>query len=991
MVFDVAQDSAGILWVATRSGISSYDGLTWTNYSVVDGLSPASFSFLKIDAQGKLWAIPQKGDLCIFLFNGKTWEKYACNLSPKISATFSTFDVTYFGDEVVLVIGTFNYGLFICKDQEWRQYTVQDGLPSNRIRGIYATGNKVYVATDNGLSVIQDQRVQHDLNLNPGLPSRDVLAIAPDRRVHPDSTLSRLWLLGNGWIGFVEGDSFSLCARNFRIHVSDIQSIYFLYPDLRGGVYFGNPFYLYYYQPDRLLELMGCQNGLVSDGASRILTDREKNIWIASYRGITKIPSKRFTGYTQTEGLFDNEVASALELEPGKYLFGHHGGLTFLKNGKFTQLDLYTSGIMKAQEMRIQDMDIDRAGMIWFAASSLGLGRLDRQGRIYWYRGDKGLQGIIGSVCVDQNGNVFASGDKRLFEYDPNRDVFYNLPRARYKDTGIRKLFPGKDDNLFLASFSIGLLERKNNQEVNYRSLDRKHANNVYAFFQDSKDRKWVGAADGLFLLVDTVLQKYDSHGLSISRPVYLILEDKQGNIWLGTDNGVFRWNGNQLDHFSVNEGFAGLEVNRDAGFVDSNGNLWFGTNNGLSIYSPAEDYQINEIPPPLTRLTFVEAENDTLLLDRDQVIPASHNTLVFHFKAISFIDERKVYFKCILEGFDNDWSSEIFAHTTRYRYTNLPPGTYRFCLKACNALGIWSEPVCSGTIRIKQPFWFQLWFIALVLASALSLIYGVGRFIIIRRYNLKLAKMVAIRTRELRRSEKDLQESNAAKDNFFSIIAHDLKSPFNAILGMLELLTTEYSEFSDQERQKILLNLRNASVRTIDLVDNLLTWAQAQKGLLPFNPEKFDLLELISENISLFEPTAQAKKVHLIHPDPDLTVVYADRNMINTVIRNLISNAIKFSFPQGEVTIKVDRTTEKTVTVAVMDTGTGMDKKTLTNLFILDQRTITKGTSNETGTGLGLILTKDFITRNKGKISVESEEGSGSTFHISLPVNPPN
>ena len=126
------------------------------------------------------------------------------------------------------------------------------------------------------------------------------------------------------------------------------------------------------------------------------------------------------------------------------------------------------------------------------------------------------------------------------------------------------------------------------------------------------------------------------------------------------------------------------------------------------------------------------------------------------------------------------------------------------------------------------------------------------------------------------------------AKDNFFSIIAHDLKSPFNAILGMLDLITTDYDEFSDQERQKILNSLKTSSGRTINLLENLLTWAQSQKGIIPFDPVRFDIIELVQENISLFESAAKAKQISLIKPDPEIVLVYADRNMINTVIRSL-------------------------------------------------------------------------------------------------------
>ena len=247
---------------------------------------------------------------------------------------------------------------------------------------------------------------------------------------------------------------------------------------------------------------------------------------------------------------------------------------------------------------------------------------------------------------------------------------------------------------------------------------------------------------------------------------------------------------------------------------------------------------------------------------------------------------------------------------------------------------------------------------------------------------------MVNFKTRELKRSEKKLTESNMAKDNFFSIIAHDLKSPFNAILGMLDLITTDYDEFSDQERQKILNSLKTSSGRTINLLENLLTWAQSQKGIIPFDPVRFDIIELVQENVSLFESAAKAKQISLIKPDPEIILVYADRNMINTVIRNLLSNAIKFTSSDGEVAIHVKRKNRNEIVVNIEDTGIGMDEKTLKSLFNLDKRKTKKGTNNETGTGLGLILSNEFIVKNRGRIWVTSEEGEGSIFWLTLPTN---
>ncbi|MBN1200197.1 MAG: hypothetical protein JXA23_12650, partial [Bacteroidales bacterium] len=594
------------------------------------------------------------------------------------------------------------------------------------------------------------------------------------------------------------------------------------------------------------------------------------------------------------------------------------------------------------------------------------------------------------SVIVLPDGRIFASCDRILFQYIKSFNRFVEIPLKKIKDLGIRKLFSGKDSSLILATYSSGILEKKGINETVIKSAAEELANNVYAYFMDSRGNSWIGTVIGLYAIAENEFKKVDSNGLRIDRPVYLILEDQEGKLWFGTDNGIYRWDGKKLDHFTRADGISGQEINRDAGIVDQNGTIWFGTNFGLTCFHPQYGYSHDTIPPPIVHLKWFEVDGDTFSCNQPVKLSYSANNLTFFFDAHSFINEDNILYSIKLEGFDNEWSAPALSHDGQYSYNNLLSGKYRFCVKAGNAIGIWSEPVCSATIRIKQPFWFQWWFILLFLAGLFGLLFVLTRLFVIQRYNLRLAKMVAIRTRDLRKSEKELQESNEAKDNFFSIIAHDLKSPFNAILGMLELLTTEYSEFSDQEKQKILMSLRTASTRTIDLLENLLTWARAQKGLLPFVPEKFDMMELIRENVSLFEPNAKTKRINLHLPPSENVIIYGDRNMINTVIRNLISNAIKFTYPDGDVTILIDRKNKQKVKVSIIDTGCGMTESAQKNLFILDKRTTTRGTGNETGTGLGLILSKEFIKKNSGQIWVESKPEEGTTFFFTLPVDPP-
>jgi len=231
------------------------------------------------------------------------------------------------------------------------------------------------------------------------------------------------------------------------------------------------------------------------------------------------------------------------------------------------------------------------------------------------------------------------------------------------------------------------------------------------------------------------------------------------------------------------------------------------------------------------------------------------------------------------------------------------------------------------------------------------------------------------------------LRDANLTKDKFFSIIAHDLRSPFTSILGFSRLLNEEYDDFSDEERKMMIRQILSSTESTFQLLDNLLTWARSQLGRTVFNPEPFDIEALIVETLNQSVPQAKIKSITLKALVADKPRVFGDVNMIRTVLRNLISNAIKFSYEGSSVIVETTRQKDHIV-ICVSDSGTGIEPKTLKALFSLDEKvTSTKGTANEKGTGLGLILCKEFIEKNGGTITAESKVGEGSKFCFSIPV----
>lgn len=239
---------------------------------------------------------------------------------------------------------------------------------------------------------------------------------------------------------------------------------------------------------------------------------------------------------------------------------------------------------------------------------------------------------------------------------------------------------------------------------------------------------------------------------------------------------------------------------------------------------------------------------------------------------------------------------------------------------------------------------------------------------------------------------EKDnlkLSELNKSKDKFFSIIAHDLRGPFGGLHQIGELLWLNKNKISEEKREKLTKALYQNSKNTFNLLDNLLKWASANAGLIIYEPSQLNLHKIVLNNLRLFNSQVKLKNLTLSCNFDRELFVYADSDMIDTVIRNIISNAIKFTPNGGEIEIILDKVDKikNTCTIAIVDNGIGMAKDSQLNVFEIDATVSTLGTNNENGTGLGLKLCKEFLTINKGTIWIESNENKGTGVFISLPI----
>lgn len=357
-----------------------------------------------------------------------------------------------------------------------------------------------------------------------------------------------------------------------------------------------------------------------------------------------------------------------------------------------------------------------------------------------------------------------------------------------------------------------------------------------------------------------------------------------------------------------------------------------------------------------------------------------SENSFTVKFTSLDFTYAKTLKYRYCLKGFDSDWHY-VNAETRMAKYTNLRWGEYTFLAEVSNPSGEFRDKPTKILIFIQKPWFVSCWFILLCVGVFILPVFLHIRFYIKkwRAENLRLETTVKERTAELQKanerliiSEENLQKALETRNKFFSIISHDLLNPSRSMSKMADLLYQRYETLDKTQAREFLQLLAYTAKNNNQLIEKLLYWAVAQRQDFPTKPEAFDICEIIESVKEQLKSDIKLKKVVIKTTDCKSTDVFADKNMIEVVLRNLISNAIKFSFESGEIIIATDEKNNE-VAVSVTDFGVGMEQNEVEKLFKLESKLKKQGTHGEQGTGLGLILCEEFVKKNNGKIFAES------------------
>ena len=784
------------------------------------------------------------------------------------------------------------------------------------------------------------------------------------------------------------------------------------------------------------------EDGLNNNGIWCFHRDREGILWVGtSGGGINYIRSGRnnfklFRHTNNPNSLSYSFTGCFYEDHLGMIWIGTDGGGVDVmdpENGTFTSFKHNPSDPCSISGNVIRSITEDKDHDVWIATWDAGLNRYDRKTkRFYRYMPEKNNPASISgrsvwNIKLDHNDNLWLANyavgtdlfDKKKgvikrfrFNADDPNSISSDQPFLLYEDS---------DKNMWICTEDgLNLYNDKSNsfQVFNFPN------NQVVSFIRDKNGNLWVGSnSKGMFYCSPDgkIIKTYDMTNGLASNIVQSIVEDNNGDLWIATSNGISHLNPKtqKIRNYSKEDGLQSNQFFQQSFLKTSNGEIYFGGYNGFNSFFP-DSLKANDFIPPVYITDFqifnkpvshgTPGSQFPIHISEAKEITLNWNQSVFSFSfsAINYNHPEKNLYAYKMEGFEKDWN--ITNSSRRYvTYTNLDPATYTFRVKASNNDEIWNETGVSLKITILPPWWKTLWFRLITISTiTFTLIYiFLSRVRHLNNQKILLEKLVTNKTAELQEKndrlikqavelnesntlleeqKQHIEELNASKDKFFSIIAHDLKNPFQTIIGFSEMQKEEIKS-GDSAGIGEYADLINASaVQTFRLLENLLEWARAQRGEISFNPVPINLNEIISEEFDILSDMAKTKNIDLNCSIPDNLTIIADNNMIRTILRNLISNAIKFTHKNGKVDVEVKIENHHT-NLSVSDTGIGMSNEIIGKLFKIDANLSTRGTENEKGTGLGLILSKEFVEKHGGKIWVGSEKGKGSVFRFVIPA----
>jgi len=1038
-VNSITQDSAGFLWITTYDGLVRFDGIDFKvfNYSNTPAMPHNRSTLIHIQDGAGIWVALEYGG--VILIQDDTFTHFGDQNG------FTNSDITKImeGSDGRMFFNTLN-GLFVYDGTQFSRAFESDIARQNQIHDIIEADDKtIWISTNHGLIhlVEGEEKVYFISPEQKDIRMLDVHQTSDGAILTATEAGLFEWL--DGELHSIHKYKFSEKNQVLEIYEDEKIRLYLAqeaaYWDKGGQIEKvpGHPmrtnetYRQFLTDQDGTLWLIGdrgtlsvLQNGTLQKlhdveeikdyYIKNIFEDREGIIWLSSNtNGLINIRRSKVRNIGTPEGLSGDNTLAMFEENPQRYWVGTRGdGINLIEGGDIKTYDV-TDGL--ASNI-IQAIGQGPEGHIWIGCHRRGLDKFT-EGQFRNYTIGQNVEvNDVHSIFKSSSGQLWVGTYGGLVKFDPidEQHEIFNLDdgMAGYK---IRYITEDREGALWVGTLDGGVSRFHEGTFTNYTVESGLSSNNIRSIYVDETEPGtiWVGTENnGLNRIRDGEIKFASTKDGLPDHIIHWVSQDSDKWLWASSNRGVFKIHKSELNayldgevgaftllHFGRTEGMRNPEGNgsvQEAGLRTTNGNFWFATQEGVAIFETRLS-QANKVPPNVY-IKNVQAGN-TSYETSEVKIKKGYKSFDINFHALTFVAPEKTRFRYRLKGYDEDWI-EVFGKRTA-SFVNVPAGEYTFEVTAANADGVWSTAPAIAAISIQPFFYEQVWFYVL-----LVIVIGVGyysasqvRYKYLVRKQEQLQEIIEEQTAELQKEKSEIQEkskilrlqaeeleeSNKTKDKFFSLIAHDLRNPFQAILGYSEMMLDDVDEASKEELRTGLEQIQSSSNSLLKLVEHLLSWASLHTGKITAKPEKVNLRELIEQNNQLFEHVAHQKDITLSsETEPDL-YMNADLNMLQTILRNLISNAIKFTDKGGIICTRLQQQGNHYI-IEVEDNGIGMPQKMVDKLLRLDTNTSRMGTDEERGTGLGLLICQEMVALHHGTIDVNSTEGSGTKFTLSFP-----
>ncbi len=1014
MIRSMYEDKAGTLWIGTwGGGLNKFDREKekFTHFKH-DSTNPNSLSHDAVisiceDNLGYLW-VGTGGGLNKLNRKNKQFTHYTYNPDDTSSISDNKILSLYKDGNDILWIGT------------------AGGL--NKLQ----LNNKQETPPDNNSSVIDNEkssptfiRYMHNPNDVTSLSNNVVVSIYEDN-------------FGILWIGTHGGglNKFDRENEKFTRYINEPQNgstisgnnVYSIYEDNSGDLWFGTygnglnkfnrateEFIHYAYDPNNPTSIN--DNGIFS-----ICQDDCGILWFGTWGGLNNYyKRKNIITYKYIPGdpksLSDNQVSVIFEDKLGVTWIGTvNGGLNRLdgKSKGFTHFIHDPNNPYSISNNSINSICEDESGMLWIGTDGGGINKFDRKtNKFYSYSSDPDDPSSLSNnqvyqIFADHNGDIWIGargGGLNKFDKENERFIRYTYnpddPNGLGNDL-VFAMFEDKRGVFWIGTYGGGLnkFNRETNTFTRYlHSSDNPTSlsnNNVSKIYEDKKGVLWVGTQGGGLNKFNREKNQFKHYTQVDGLPnevIYGILEDDIGNLWISTNNGLSKFNPNTetFRNYDVKDGLQSNEFNMGA-FKSKNGAMYFGGNNGVNVFYPDNIKDNTQIPKIVITdfqlfhrsvpVGYDEFNNRSILeksiMETKEIeINYEDNIISFEFTALDFHAPEKNRYAYIMEGFEEDWN---YTDASRrfVTYTNLDPGEYYFKVKGSNNDGVWNEEGTSLRIILTPPWWATWWSYILYGVFAIGLFSALTRFYLNRqrlRHQLEL---------EHEHSEK-LEEVDQIKSRFFANISHEFRTPLTLILGPSESIITETL---DEKTKKKAGSIKRNANRLLNLINQLLDLSKLEAGRLKLETSFSNIVTFVKGVAMSFESLAERKDIILkVKSSNDEIGLYFDKEKMEKVFTNLLSNAFKFTPGGSKITISVKETENNSVEIKVKDSGIGIPEKELPKLFDRFYQVDNSRTRERGGTGLGLALTKELVELHLGSIKVESEEKKETVVTITLPL----